>query len=443
VNKGHVTKARILDTAVIEQDKDITKQLFHYMITVNDRFDVEKLKIAIDKVASEIPIIKSTFEHCFWRDRWNMVFNYSIDVLVKEEVVEGDDFKSLANEAFKSSRKRVLSPEKEPPFRCMIWKDSQGRGSYIVFLIHHSIVDPVGGLEIIKLIASEYEALIEGKEISIGKNHRGLGYLVRKIGVKDMFASVKQMTNKPQTEPIYQELCPLAYNNTEVDGCRVFEKYYISSDEIKELRKKYKKYGFTVNDLLLIIVARLEKKYNENLIESSTHVYLSVGVGLRKYLSKDLVTVTNYAGRDEIILPIDKVSDLDYIAEEFKKFKLRPVGIVFLIPFLALAGLPIKKQQEVWRSAMQDKLINWSNRAFSTTNIGNIDSYVKGFGNEVVDFNFFASFGYGGLPIISASGYKKNMNIYFSKHIDTDGQVIRVKDDFIKEWKVFFNEKMN
>jgi NRPS condensation-like uncharacterized protein len=431
--------AKILDSAVVEVDKDVTKQIFYYLISFSEKLDFECFKKALNNTIEDLPILKSTFKSGFWKDKWVVLKNFQLDRLLIVHKIDDKQFSTDAYNEFLNYKEKIVLPEKEPPFKCFAVTGKNSGKKLIVFIVHHSLADPVGGVELVKYIAEHYDAVINNKVFAKRRNHRGLETLLRAIGPSKIFKAVRQMSKKDDTAPVYREICPLDYDNTEKGKCRIIDRLEISPEQMKKLKEVYGKYNFTVNDLLLIITAKLTKHYNENLKNPSSHIYLSVGVGLRKYLKKNLLTITNYAGRDEIVLNYNDVDNLDVLQNKFREFKQKPVGICFLIPFLALALLPIKLQKKIWRNSQKDSLIKWSNKAFSTTNIGLLDKFVQSFGDCVEDASFFASFGYSGLPLISASGYKGKISVYFTKHKDSSGLVKKVKNDF----EIIFNKIIN
>lgn len=433
-------KGRILDSAVVEMDRDITKQMFYYMLHTTDDLDIDLFEQSVNKVADTLPILRSVFRLGFWRDYWELPQNGMEQDIVFITDVQGENFHERAEELFTRSKDRVVYPEIMPPLKCMIWHHKAGEGNFIVFVMSHALGDPGCGTEIIHCIAKQYEALRQGKEYTFKNANRGMGYLFHTLGFRNVISAITQQFRKSKEEQIFEEICPLNYDKTEEGHVRLFDFLVMPKQEVKIFREKYKQYKFTVNDMLIIMIARLIKKYNEEINVKSTHIYLSIGVGYRGMLKDGIITITNFAGRDEIIIPFEKADDLNYLSMRLKEFKSMTRGIHFLFPFAALAGFPIKVQKSFWRKATKDNLIGWSNKTFSTTNIGSLDSYVKEFGETIMSFRFLASFAYAGLPLVSASGFRGDLCIYLSRNTDPDGWIQKVKIDIQNEWKRLLNE---
>lgn len=435
-----ITKGRICDSAVVEMDKEITKQMFYYMIHTTDDLDIDLFEKSVNKVADTLPILRSVFKAGFWRDHWELPKDgQKLNIIFRTDV-DGENFHENAEELFAKTKERTVYPETMPPLKCMIWHHKGGEGNFIAFIMSHALGDPGCGTQIIQCIGKQYQAFGQGKEYTFQTANRGMGYLLRTLGIRNIFSAIKQQVTKPKEEQVFEEICPLNYIKTEDGDVRLYDSLVIPNAEIKAFREKFKDYRFTVNDLLIIMVSRLVKKYNEEANKKSSHVYLSIGVGYRGMLKKEIYTFTNFAGRDEIIIPFDKADDLGYLSTRLREFKTMTRGIHFLFPFIALAGFPIKLQKKIWENATRENLLGWSNRTFSTTNIGNLDSYVKEFGDSILDFRFLASFAYAGLPLISASGFKGDLCIHLSRHTDPDGWIQKVKNDLQTEWEKMLNE---
>lgn len=427
---GKSIKANILDSAILEMDKDVTKQIFHLMMYTTNLFDVEIFKKSTDQVIALLPILKSALVAGYWRDHWIEKDDFTLSDILKVEYIDDINFKEDAFDYYKNYPDKNVLPDEMPPIKILVIVGRKSGEKLVVFIIHHSLTAPPGASRLIRYFADSYDAVLHNTTLKKQKNYRSLAGLMRAVGFKNIVYTVKKMMKKPEIQPIYQEICELDYDNEGIGTYGTCERLEISQDIVKKISEKYKPYNLTVNDILMYVVAKVIYFYNEKLQNKSTHIFLSIGVALNKYLKKDIFSVSNLAGRDQVIMKYEDVNDINKFASEFHEFKANPIGINFLIPFVSLAMLPISKQKKIWKSKTKDNLLKWSNRSFSTTNIGKLDYFVKPFGKCVKQIEFMASYGYSGLPLISASGYDGKITIFFSKYKDKDNLCIEVKNIF-------------
>ncbi|MBZ4646024.1 MAG: siderophore/surfactin biosynthesis protein [Clostridia bacterium] len=426
--KNKPIKATILESAYWEMDKDIGCQTFYFITYVNENFNIEILKESLKCVVKDIPILSCKFTKGYWRDRWVPIENFNINQIIRTIRVDKKHFYDDAYSKFLQLKDKRLNLEKEPPLKVIVFYNEETEKKVIVFCTHHSFADPRGNSYLIGLIGSYYNALLHNKALKPKKIYRTLPKLIFSYGVIKAIKTFLK-TETPSMDS-YKPLIKMDFDDSNNGSGESIERLIIRKEDLKKLKLYYKDYGFTINDIILYFTLKLTNKYNMNLKEPSSHACLSIGIDLRGYIKDDVLTITNYAGRDFFTVDLKDADDLPGFAKKLKAFREKQEGIGNVMSFVSISMFPIAIQKKIWKSAVGNSLKEWSLRTLVTTNVGKLDDFVKPFGDAVEDISIAMSFPYSGLPVISASGYKDTLTLYFTKFNDKNGLTQKVKNDF-------------
>ncbi|MCX7843035.1 MAG: condensation domain-containing protein [Clostridia bacterium] len=424
-------KATVLNSAYWNMDKDISNQTFYFITYVDGKFCVDTLKESLKYVVKEVPFIACRLVNGFWRDKWVAVDNFSTDHLVRTINIDTTTEESFYEEAysrFLKMKDKRLNLEVEPPFKILVFQSKATQNKVVVFCSHHSLSDPRGSGYFIRRIGEHYNALQKGTATELKKNCYTLPKLIFSYGVLNSF---RELINTPKIDiNSFYRMMDMDYHPENRNSEETIERLIIGKEELGRLKTFCKEYGLTLDGLVMLYALRIIRKYNERLEVPCSKACLSVGIDLRKHIKGDVLKISNYAGRDYYPVEISDADNISKFAKDLKDFKEKQQGIGSVMPFVILSILPIAMQKKMWRSSFGTALREWTLRTIVTTNMGRLDEFVIPFGDCVKDVSIVMASAYCGLPLISASGFKDSMTVYFTKFNDKDRLCQKVKSDF-------------
>ena len=225
---------------------------FAIAIKVNAPFDEEKIKISLQTLSKAHPFLRSLLGY----DPEDNSYYYDITDASKAELtVSGDDVTGIYDDKVKTHYEMLISREwdirEEGMLKVTSWKSEDKTVFLLVF--HHLIADGRGALELACELSDLY---VSGKEPKTAEE--------KLIGMEDLPVDSKMpwisrmLVNKANKD-FAKENCEklsygkyLEYADKFIKNDNVIrEVRRISEDEMKEILKKSKNSGVTVNDLLM------------------------------------------------------------------------------------------------------------------------------------------------------------------------------------------------
>ncbi|MBX4264176.1 condensation domain-containing protein [Clostridium estertheticum] len=406
-----------------------------YIVANVKTLNLEIFKESLKYIVKDIPMLACKILKGYWRDKWQPIENFDVSQIIETISVDKNSFYEKAYAQFLQLDEKRINLESEPALKVIIFYNEENEKKVIIFCIHHALADGRGCCEVVKLIANNYCTLLNNNRIVPQKNYRKMSKLLLSINLinilKMIYTELKNLFN-PKLFKYLKPLIDANSENTHDSNHESIERIIVSKENIIKLKSLYKDYGFTVNDIILFLSTKLMSKYNRELKEPSEYVGAVMGMDLRRYLKKNILSITNFAIMKFFIVGNSETNDLPRMAENIKTFKnkLSGVGWEFINQVSLSKIFPVEITKYISDKIAKFFIIDGGSKMIITTNVGRIDDYVTSFGDIVESITFIAGQPIYGFPLVTISGYKDTVTLYFSKYNDENNLTKKVRDDF-------------
>ncbi len=432
--KRKIVKAGFMESSMRIMAGNVTCNTFYILLNANKNFKIDAFKKGLNLFVQDMPIFTCSLAKGKWRDKWVPIEDYDINKIVEVFNMKNPssvDKASCCDEMFlqfSALKEKHIDIQKEAPLKVKIFNNEKTGDKLIVFCVHHCLSDGRGWMQTIKLIGSYYDAVLNNKTIKLEKNYRKMSKFVFSVSLSDYLRTIKGLskpsklqTMKPVLDTSGIKAASIDYNDTSI------EKIIITEEQLNSIKKHYKAYNFTVNDILMHLVMKITDRYNLSLKEPNSYIGTGALVDLRRYFKKDVLSIANYFALESLEVDRSCIENLPKLAEELSAFKKRPLGLSFICPILLTSIFPVSTLEKIIGGMMEGFAVQ-SYMGLATTNFGKFDEYIAPYGSCIEGGAAIPSAGVHGFPSILVSSCKGIRTLYFIKYNDKDNLTREIKN---------------
>ncbi|AAK79963.1 NRPS condensation-like uncharacterized protein [Clostridium acetobutylicum] len=434
-------KATIHESFFCSIDRNMLGSTIYYIFYLNDNFNIEIYKKAVTYVVKAVPILSCKFSEGYWRDKWQQIKEFNVSQIFKKihiqsEVADKEAFNELAFSEFIKLKDKHIDIKNESPIKITVFYNSQSKNKMITIGMHHSVADVRGWLEIICLIGQCYNLILEKKlnnqPALVSKITKPIFHISIKDNINMLRGTIKNLfeTNRiSEMDPLIKKE-KIKTVNVDCNTMSV-EKINLGETEVKKLKAYYKGYGFTINDIVLHLLLKFNKKYNSALEKSNKYIETGMRIDIRKYIRTNKKFIGNYSFLQYVWIKDADVEDIEKVNEKLKRIKRYPMGLSAFYKFYLFLILPTEiMRKEVLKR--KGEVVDELYLGMTSTNIGKMDKYLEPY-KKFMEDAFVIPCGFAeGFPLMCITGYKNKITINFIRYNDKDGLTRRVKYDFKK-----------
>ncbi len=435
------TKASVMESSYWDMDQNICCNTMFLLSHIKSDLNIDILKESLKYVVQTIPILSCRLSKGFWRDKWIPIDNFEAKQLVTEIRVGKDNFFENAYSEFLKLKNKKIDVEREPLYKILVFYNEEIDEKVLIFCVHHILADGRGAFQLVELTGQYYSGVLRNNFV-LQKNNRKISKLIFSLNARKILKMMNlKVIFERKPKEFFEPLLSMDKIIDEDFGIGI-ERILIEKADLEKVKAYYKDYNFTINDIILHITLKLLEKYNLELEKPSKNLAIALGVDLRKYLDKDMLSISNYSGTEMLKIDIKDVNNKQVVETKLKELKKKTIGLGFIIQPILQSIFPIAIQKKML-TVLKDFINKWSLCSIQTTNVGKVDDYIKPFGVDTQKFSFIGPSPYCGFPLISVSGFKDTITIYFTKYNDIEGLCLKVSNDFKYLLNEFVDKKID
>jgi len=393
------------DAAFFAGRRSIGDVQLHLVVDLVEPFSIEALTTATTATEKSFPILGCRYRPGWWRDRW--VVDPDLPQAF-EEVRAGDGIET----ATIGLVRRSMDPCEVRPWRVV--QIRSGDNCRLVVSIAHMLTDANGALVVVRELARHLAGEVVEPAWRDRPMDRGMGQLLRALRLRDLPTLLRQAASESLLPLRYLRLARPAEpwpTNADRSGREVFRTVSAAVDEGSPMRTRCRRLGCTVNDALVATLALLNRALfgRGNLGNVFT-------VNLRPLLHDDRPRIANLSGMEMVVLPRDRVTDLEATAAEVSlrigRMKRRFAGLPPLIANFSTAWAMPHSLARVFIGLWLRYAMAVLNRGLTVTNIGAMDEYLAPLGQRAVGASMIGPFLTAmGAPLITAAGFRGRLTL--------------------------------
>ncbi|MCX7843034.1 MAG: condensation domain-containing protein [Clostridia bacterium] len=435
--KRKPVKACFMDSCMRIMPGKVSCNTFYMFFNANSEFSIEAFSKAFERFAEDMPIFTCRLSRGYFKDKWVPVEGYdsskTIELFNISTASEGDSVYDELFSNFSSLSNKHIDIEKEPPLKIKIFHDTNSGRNLLVMCVHHCLADGRGWLQSLKLLGEYYDAALKGQTVrQHKKNCRSISKFVFSVKPGDFLTTFKNLSKPSKIKEMKPVMELGDYKNLRIDFDDLsIEKIVINKEQLADIKNSYKKYGFTINDILMHIVLKITDKFNMELSDPNRYIGTGILVDLRRYFKQEGLTIANYFALESFEIDRTYIYDLEKFSEELAAFKRRPLGLAFIVPILFTSLFPVRMLENII-AGMMDGFNVQSYMGLATTNFGKYDDYVAGFGSCIEGAAALPTSGVHGFPSVLVSGFKDVLTLCIVKYNDKEKLTKRIKDELVQ-----------
>lgn len=400
--------------------RDFNDRMVHVELRYDYEIDIEALKTTLICFFEKAPVLHSCFVDNHISTHWN-VKPYNIDDVLTV------DYPENLEEAIDEFLTQYIPPESDLQMKVAVFfKDGK---SVLCIIENHMCMDGGDLKYFIKALCKNYSDYVEKKispidlrtgsrsfeEVYSGfsKAEAGMArHLYKNINAKDDHAF-------PLTPDSIRDRSFIARRK-------------IDSERFMKIKKAGKKYGATINDVL--VAAYFFSLYDLADFDDSEKVAISCAIDLRRHMdSIDDKGITNHTAWMQCFIPErgkDIFQTIQYVVHSLNKFKKDK--------FMGLYGLPLLKfgYNILPHTASEEVIkLGYSNPLLAMSNIGILEADKLALaGNEPTDAFMSGAVKYKPYVLLSATTFRNELTLSMCvKGNDADKAIVEKFFDLMEE----------
>lgn len=340
--------------------RDFNDRVVHVELEYNFRIDIEALRTVLICSFEKIPVLHSSFTDNHVSPYWT-VNRYSVDDVLT--VVE------TSEETLRDEIDSFLTGEIPPEgqFQMKVCVFFHGDKSTLCIIENHMCMDGGDFKLFLKDFCRNYtEYVSEGKSpLELRNGSRSYTSVYKDLSPRDQRAAQKLYKNINKKD---DHAFPLTKNSPEDKSFIARRK--ISAEKFRLIKSEGKRYGATINDMLL--AAYFYSLYELAGFGREESVSISSAIDLRRHLkSVDETGYTNHTAWMQVKIPElgrDIFETLQYVIRSCNQFKQDKYMGLYGLPLLSLGYkiMPHAASEEIIK-------IGYSNPLLAMSNIGILD----------------------------------------------------------------------
>jgi len=247
-----------------------SNQVIHLVIDLDEQFQYELLKNAVDKVSSIEPVIRCRVireqDTLFWQD----CPEFNID----DHVIQLTSMEPARQ--LPKALSFPLDPYVGNLFNVVIIKNSQKNGDTLVINVHHIVMDAHGLKDFAGLIMRFYDELQSGHQTEMS---------ITPINSRELprLSDIIQSQHRENPEDVIGWCSPITVpvHSLQADEFR-FSNLVFDRNRVQIIHETRKRWGITVNDLMIAVLSRAISSILDTKSEIIVPLYTTID--LRRYL---------------------------------------------------------------------------------------------------------------------------------------------------------------
>lgn len=340
--------------------RDYNDRMVHVELEYDYKIDIDALKTVLICFFEKIPVLHSSFTDNHVSPYWT-VNQYTIDEILTVEEVDEDDLAERVDDFLT----QYIPPEANVQMKVAIF--NHGEKCTLCIVENHMCMDGGDFKEFIKSLCKNYNDYLENgtTPIDVREGSRSYKNIYKDFNPADKKAAENLYRNINKSD---KHRFPFAEATPE-DKSFIARKI-ISADKFLKIKSEGKKYGATINDM--IMAAYFYSLYELAGYEDNESVCISSAIDLRRHLN-DLEDTgyTNHTAWMQCRIPErgrDIFETLQYSIRSANQFKQDK--------YMGLHGLPLLSfGYKILPHAASEEIIKigYSNPYFAISNIGILD----------------------------------------------------------------------
>lgn len=445
-----VINAELLDTFVWCADDFIGPATIQILLDLEPVPAADQLIESLKRTMIQVPLLASRMERGLWRDKWIPIPDINHESLLETidlpEDHSGKSFDETAYAAFEQRAEEKIDILKDPPVRMILFR--RGSRGLLLLRFHHAIGDGNACLQVAGLMGENLSADPDSPPPSPIPMNRGFFQLLRAFGLKDVPGIVQETLKEgfrplimPFTRPLIKEDDP----DKSIPLKSSLARLVIEGDDYHLLQEKAKENGLTINDILVVGLLGLAGDMNSRLGQPSSRLAVTFSVNLRRFLKDTGVQITNLSALSLLVSSADKVAEFSSAAAEVREksgeMKRHYLGVGSgLAPNLMPRLMPSPIMHVFFEKYGHFVVRQLATHTLFVTNIGAMDSYLASFGDRLKHASAIATIFDLPIPLITATGSKDRITIYFGQLYRADKKSVLCRDmaerlrHYLLEW---------
>ncbi len=431
-------KAELLDTFVWSCDDFIGPATIQILLDLEPVPSADQLINSLKRTMAQVPLLACRMERGLWRDRWvhmpDIDHGSLLEIIDLPEDPSGKSFDETAHAAFEERADEKIDILKGPPVKMILFR--QGSRGLLLLRFHHAIGDGNGCLQVAGLMGENLSASPDSPPPSPIPMNRSFFQLLRAFGLKDVPGIVQETVKEgfrplimPFTRPLIKEDGP----DKSIPLKSSLARLVIEGDDYNYLQKKAGENGLTINDILVVGLLGLAGDMNSRLAQPSSRLAVTFSVNLRRFLKDPGVQITNLSALSLLISSADKVAKFSSAAAEVREksgeMKRHYLGVGSgLAPNLMPRLMPSPIMHVFFEKYGHFVVRQIATHSLFVTNIGAMDSYLASFGDRLKHASSIATIFDFPVPLLTVTGYKDRITIYFGQLYRADKKSGLCKD---------------
>ncbi len=396
-------QAELVDASFFGFGQELGHQHLHLTLELERPYPTQRLQQAARRAMETFPILACRYEPRLWRDRWVPLPADRPPPVRVEQAPQG------ARVALRKLLPGDLDPLVEPP-----WRVTQLCGpdaTLLVVTVLHQLADAAGALAVVRELGAALHELPPTAAWPPGAMPRSMGEILRALPLSG-WPRLAWESLRFLIEPLrYLTLARPRADTDAAPGSVCHHTVHLDLTEGSSLRRRCKRLGCTVNDLLVGLLACASRSLAR---PGSLGGFFTVD--LRRHLPDRRPRVANLSGITAVLLPWRYAASLDTAAAQLSqrigRLKRGYAGLPQLLTnFAGPALLP-----HAWLRPVIRLWMRWArwllHRGLLVTNIGRLDPYIQPFGDVVTGVSLVGPWLPGlRIPIIAASGFRDRVTL--------------------------------
>ncbi len=400
---------------------------------------------AVRQLSDRHLILRCVFREGFLTDNWVLQDNFKAENLFTECLLEinneikEEQFFEEAYKQFKELKQKHIDISRQPPWRFFITKNLSSNQFFVVIAFHHAVSDGIGWMELIQQLSCYYQMLkddsscvLEEKSF-LFERERVLVPKISDIYIHKMQEKVQERsTTIEHLKKIKcgmtldkRSLYKIKYDDLSLEKIVVEEKRIFQLVDYFSIEKK-----ISINDILVYANCLLNKEILQNQAMFDTEIFGGFRVNNRKFMEEyNKKYLGNYSFLQYVILNNTEILDKEKVFDAIKSSKDEMQYLDDLISLNNVKDVPLPLFKLIMRMMLKKKGQELC-KGVTTTNMGAIDYYLTGFGEELYDAYIIPCGFSVGYPLICASSFNGRMSLLFIRYNDGEEITKKIQNKF-------------